>query len=86
MPGTPHTVSDVMTRTVVAVGRDASFKEIVRTKRRWKAGAMPVLDKEEHVVGVVSEADLLPKEEFRDSAPGLVEHGRSLDDMAKPGV
>ncbi len=85
MPGTPHTVSDVMTRTVVAVGRDASFKEIVRTMRRWKAGAMPVLDKEERVVGVVFEADLLPEEEFRDSAPGLVEQGRSLDDVAEAG-
>ncbi|MGA5799009.1 CBS domain-containing protein [Streptomyces cellulosae] len=85
MPGTPHTVRDVMTRTVVAVGRDASFKEIVQTVQRGKVNAMPVLDEEAHVVGVDSEAALLPKEEFRDSAPGLVEQGRRLDDVAKAG-
>ncbi|MGA5880231.1 CBS domain-containing protein [Streptomyces cellulosae] len=84
MPGTPHTVRDVMTRTVV--GRDASFKEIVQTVQRWKVSAMPVLDQEERVVGVVSEADLLPEEEFRDSAPSLVEQGRRLDDVAKAGA
>jgi CBS domain-containing protein len=37
----------------------------------WKVSALPVLKGEGRVVGVVSEADLLPKEEFRDSDPGL---------------
>ncbi|MFE7964638.1 CBS domain-containing protein [Streptomyces cellulosae] len=85
MPVTPHTASDVMTRTVVAVGWDTSFKEIARTVRRWKASAMPVRDREEHVVGVVSEADLLPKEECHDSAPRLVEQGRRPDGVANAG-
>ncbi|GCB44074.1 inosine-5'-monophosphate dehydrogenase [Streptomyces sp. NL15-2K] len=35
MPQTPHVGSDVMTQTVVAVGRNAPFKEIVRT---WSSG------------------------------------------------
>lgn len=69
MHGSPHIVSDVMTEAVVAVGRDASFKEIVTTMERWKVSALPVLEGEGRVVGVVSEADLLPKEEYRDSAP-----------------
>ena len=30
-----------MTQTVVAVGRDAPFKEIVRTMEQWKVSAMP---------------------------------------------
>ena len=34
-----------------------------------KVSALPVLEGEGRVVGVVSEADLLPKEEFRDSDP-----------------
>ena len=65
MSETPHIVSDVMTQTVVAVGRDAPFKEIVRTMEQWKVSAMPVLEGEGRVIGVVSEADLLPKEECR---------------------
>jgi CBS-domain-containing membrane protein len=66
MPDTPYTVSDVMTHTVVAVGRDAPFKEIVELFQQWKVSAMPVLEGEGRVIGVVSEADLLHKEEFRD--------------------
>lgn len=85
MPGTPHTVSDVMTRTGVAVGRDASFKEIVRPMRRWKAGAMPVLDKEEHVSASSPRPTCCPRRSSA-TAPRASEQGRSLDDVAKPGV
>ncbi|QYX75251.1 CBS domain-containing protein [Streptomyces akebiae] len=67
MPDSPYTVSDVMTHTVVAVGRDAPFKEIVQLFDQWKVSALPVLEGEGRVVGVVSEADLLHKEEFRDA-------------------
>ncbi|CBG68212.1 conserved hypothetical protein [Streptomyces scabiei 87.22] len=67
MADSPYTVSDVMTHTVVAVGRDAPFKEIVQLFDQWKVSALPVLEGEGRVVGVVSEADLLHKEEFRDA-------------------
>ncbi|MFI2368072.1 CBS domain-containing protein [Streptomyces sp. NPDC018833] len=86
MPETPHIVSDVMTLTVVAVGRDAPFKEIVRTMEQWKVSALPVLEGEGRVIGVVSEADLLPKEEFRDDDPSLYEQPRRLSDLAKAGA
>ncbi|KUO06235.1 CBS domain-containing protein [Streptomyces caeruleatus] len=65
MSESPYTVSDVMTHTVVAVGSEAPFKEIVELLNQWKVSALPVLAGEGRVVGVVSEADLLPKEEFR---------------------
>ncbi|MFC5241849.1 CBS domain-containing protein [Streptomyces atrovirens] len=55
-----------MTRTVVALGGGAAFKDIVRTMKQWRVRALPVLDGEGRVIGVVSEADLLRKEEFRD--------------------
>ncbi|KAB2976793.1 CBS domain-containing protein [Streptomyces sp. SS1-1] len=84
--GTTYTVSDVMTQTVVAVGRDAPFKEIVRTMEQWKVSAMPVLEGEGRVIGVVSEADLLPKEEFRAEEWSLAESRRRLDDLAKAGA
>ncbi|MFJ2238034.1 CBS domain-containing protein [Streptomyces sp. NPDC087859] len=67
MSESPYTVSDVMTHTVVAVGSEAPFKEIVELLDQWKVSAVPVLAGEGRVVGVVSEADLLPKEEVRDS-------------------
>ncbi|WP_369029733.1 CBS domain-containing protein [Streptomyces adonidis] len=70
MPDSPYTVSDVMTHTAVAVGSEASFKEIVELLDQWKVSALPVLAGEGRVVGVVSEADLLPKEEFRDTDEG----------------
>ncbi|KOU77419.1 CBS domain-containing protein [Streptomyces sp. MMG1533] len=75
-----------MTLTVVAVGRDAPFKEIVRTMEQWNVSAMPVLEGEGRVIGVVSEADLLPKEEFRDSDPSLSEQRGRLSDVAKAGA
>ncbi len=81
-----YRVTDVMTHTVVAVGRDAPFKEIVATLQQWKVSALPVLAGDGRVVGVVSEADLLPKEEFRDSDPTRFEQLRRLDDLAKAGA
>lgn len=52
-------VGDVMTRAVVAVGRDADFREVAETLQRWQVSAVPVLTGDGRVIGVVSEADLL---------------------------
>ncbi|WP_327228369.1 CBS domain-containing protein [Streptomyces platensis] len=86
MEHTPHTISDVMTQTVVAVGQEAPFKEIVETMEQWKVSALPVLVGEGRVIGVVSEADLLLKEEFRQSEPNRMEQLRRLDDVRKAGA
>nr|WP_055490739.1 CBS domain-containing protein [Streptomyces sp. TP-A0356] len=86
MPSTPYVVSDVMTRAVVAVGRDAPFKDIVKLMEQWKVSALPVLEGEGRVIGVVSEADLLPKEEFRDSDPDRFTQLHRLPDLAKAGA
>ncbi|WP_460072873.1 CBS domain-containing protein [Streptomyces sp. YKOK-I1] len=86
MTGTPYNVSDVMTQTVVAVGRDAPFKDIVRTMEQWKVSAMPVLEGEGRVIGVVSEADLLPKEEFHEGEQNLSQQRERLADVAKAGA
>ncbi|MEU3246203.1 MULTISPECIES: CBS domain-containing protein [unclassified Streptomyces] len=80
MKGTPTDVSDVMTRTVVALRTGAVFKDIVRTMQEWRVSALPVLDDRGHVVGVVSEADLLPKEEYIEGATGRYgQEGRKAD-------
>jgi CBS domain-containing protein len=80
MYASPHTVSDVMTQTVVALGQDATFKDIVSTMEQWKVSALPVLEGEGRVVGVVSEADLLPKEEYRQNDPTRVADPTRVDD------
>ncbi|WP_405566888.1 CBS domain-containing protein [Streptomyces sp. NBC_01167] len=83
MNRSPYFVTDVMSSPVVAVDEGAPFKEIVETMARWKVSALPVLDGEDHVVGVVSAADLLPKEEFRGSVPTRLEQMHRLTDLAK---
>ncbi|MFC5786724.1 CBS domain-containing protein [Streptomyces aureus] len=85
MPSTPYIVDDVMARRVIAVAPDATFKEIVIAMERWKITALPVVKGEGRVVGVVSEADLLPKEEFHERRPGLIEQMRNLSATAKAG-
>ncbi len=55
-------VKDVMTTRVVAVRKDTTFKDIAGLLTEHRVSAFPVLDEEEKVIGVVSEADLLSKE------------------------
>ncbi|MBC2904164.1 CBS domain-containing protein [Streptomyces cupreus] len=85
MHGSPHIVSDVMSGGVAVVGRDAAFKDIVRVLQERKVSALPVVDGGRRVLGIVSEADLLPKEEFRDSDPDRYTQLRRLSDLAKAG-
>ncbi|MFI7245287.1 CBS domain-containing protein [Streptomyces qinglanensis] len=97
-PPAPRTVGDVMTHTVVAVGSTAGFKQIVRTLREWRVGAVPVLEGDGRVIGVVSEGDLLPAP---DDAAGVRpargadaavhgeadrQHGSAADLMTSPAV
>ncbi|MGW1892523.1 CBS domain-containing protein [Streptomyces sp. NPDC002004] len=86
MTRTPYIVNDVMTRTVVAVELDAPFKEILAAMEKWQVTGVPVLEGEGRVVGVVSEGDLLAKEEFHDVSPGMIEQMRQLDETLKAGA
>jgi CBS domain-containing protein len=62
-------VGDVMTRQVVAVTADMGYKEIADLMVRHSVSAVPVVDAERRVLGVVSEADLLAKLEYADRVP-----------------
>ncbi|MEV6020200.1 MULTISPECIES: CBS domain-containing protein [unclassified Streptomyces] len=75
-----------MTRAVVAVGRRARFKDIVERMEQWQVSALPVLEGDGRVIGLVSEADLLPKEEFRADDPDRLTQMRRLSDLAKAGA
>jgi CBS domain-containing protein len=56
-------VSDVMTEDVVTVAKDTPYKELARVMTEQKVNAVPVVNKDRHVVGMVSEADVIRKEE-----------------------
>lgn len=57
-----RTVGQVMTTDVVSVDRNMPFKDIVMLLAERHVSAVPVVDGLNHVLGVVSEADLLDKE------------------------
>ncbi|MGW4298271.1 CBS domain-containing protein [Streptomyces sp. NPDC004376] len=75
-----------MTRAVVAVGSGTLFRDLVERMEQWGVSALPVLEGDGRVIGVVSEADLLPKEEFRDSEPDRLTQLRRMADLAKAGA
>jgi CBS-domain-containing membrane protein len=52
-----------MTTDVVTVDKTTSYKQIARIMTEHKVNAVPVLTKDHHVAGMVSEADILRKEE-----------------------
>jgi CBS-domain-containing membrane protein len=56
-------VRDVMSAPVVTVSDSAGFKEIVGLMQKHGVSALPVVDGDRRIVGIVSEADLLLKEE-----------------------
>jgi CBS-domain-containing membrane protein len=62
-------VRDVMTQDVVTVDEHVAFKEVAGLLTERRVSALPVLDGEGRVVGVVSEADLMRKEEFPERPP-----------------
>ncbi|MCP2260982.1 CBS-domain-containing membrane protein [Streptoalloteichus tenebrarius] len=94
------TVSSVMTRGVVTIRPDTPFKDIVALLNDKGISAVPVTDDDGRLLGVVSESDLLAKEEYRsglDRAPTLLStrdpeercrraEGRTAADVMTPGV
>ena len=65
------TVKDVMTTRVIWVTKDATFREMAAALREHRVSAFPVVDDDQKVIGVVSEADLLNKEAL-DDEPGML--------------
>ncbi|MFF4415712.1 CBS domain-containing protein [Streptosporangium sp. NPDC001559] len=55
-------VKDVMGLVAIAVRPEATFAELVATMRRFKVGAVAVIDAEGRPIGMVSQDDLLLKE------------------------
>ena len=62
-------VKDVMTHNVISVRESTPYKEIVEALAERRVSAVPVVDADGRVLGVVSEADLLHKMEFSGPEP-----------------
>ena len=77
------TVADVMTTRVVAVRRNADFKQIARVLRQFRVSACPVINDAGQVVGVVSEADLLYKTADCELPAGLIRLRWKLGEESK---
>lgn len=56
--------SDVMTRNVLVIGSDASVAEAARLLADNDISALPVVDEQNQVVGIISEADLIRRTEI----------------------
>jgi CBS domain-containing protein len=74
-----QSVQDVMTKDVVAVESETPYKQIAEILAEHKISGVPVVDSDAHVLGVVSEADLLAKAEY----PEAERRRRLLD---RPGT
>lgn len=81
---TNWTVNDVMTTEVVSVDETMSYRNIVDLLMERNVSAVPVIDKFQRVVGMVSEADLLCKIEYAgDEQPRMFESRRHRGERAK---
>jgi CBS domain-containing protein len=82
------TVNDVMSTHVIAVSKGAPFKEMAARLREFRVSAFPVVDDDNKVIGVVSEADLLTKEALEGGQagmPGMISGILALSRPTVPG-
>ena len=72
---------DVMTRDVISIGPDATVLQAARLMLQHHISGLPVIDKDDNLVGVLSEGDFLRRHETR------TEHQRSrwLEFIMGPG-
>ncbi|MEV7013383.1 CBS domain-containing protein [Streptosporangium sp. NPDC051022] len=78
-------VKDVMGVVAIAVRPEATFAELVATMRRFKVGAVAVIDLEGRPIGVVSEDDLLLKEIVPPPGTGALDDGGRYRERNRAG-
>lgn len=61
-------IKNVMTTDVATVDEDTTFKDVVRILDQRDISAVPVVDADNRVIGIVSNADLLPKQGAQEPA------------------
>ncbi|MBA7469008.1 A-adding tRNA nucleotidyltransferase [subsurface metagenome] len=53
---------DIMTKKVITISKDATLAELAKLLIKNKISGVPIVDKREELVGIVTEADLIIKE------------------------
>jgi CBS-domain-containing membrane protein len=64
-------VKEIMTANVVSVGEDTPVREVAQTLDRHRISGVPVCDGDGHMVGLISEYDLIAKPEARSAAEAM---------------
>lgn len=79
------TVADLMTRDVIALPAATPFTRVVASLADHRLGSLPVVDDRQHLLGAVSECDLLVKEGWRGAvaAPPFLAGGRRRNRWGK---
>lgn len=67
---------DVMTTEIASVDEAVPCKEAVQLMSEWTVSAIPVTDQDRRVLGMVSEADMLSKQERRSGRLALARRTR----------
>jgi CBS domain-containing protein len=70
---TSSLVRDVMTTEVVTAEPSTPFKELAGRLAQHRISAVPVVDADRRVLGIVTEADLLLKQEYPDPKWSVIE-------------
>jgi len=52
-------VADIMTTNVITAKKDMLLTDVIALLLRWHISALPVVDYEDNIVGIVSEIDLV---------------------------
>ena len=63
---------DIMTTGVITVGPDAEVAEITKCLLDNRISAVPVVEPDGRLVGIVSEGDLIRRSELGDGAPAFL--------------
>jgi CBS domain-containing protein len=73
------TAREIMSSPVISVGPDTPVRALVELMLRSRISGVPVVDADERVLGIVTESDLLEKEDRPSPEPPIISwHGRSL--------
>ena len=70
-------IGSLMTRNVVTVEPGTTFRELVTVMAKHGISAVPVVDGRGRPIGVVSEADVLAKQEFHGGKDELPHHDKA---------
>ena len=73
--------SEVMTRNIVSIGRDAPIRDAIRLMLDNKVSGLPVLDAGGKLIGILTEGDLLHRSEIATEK----HHWRWLEFLLGPG-